>query len=85
MTRYTVACTRDAEHALAQLWLRANDRSAVANAANEIERELRVDATTKGKTAPNGFMQLVVAPRSALFIVSEDDRTVTIWSFDLCS
>jgi hypothetical protein len=80
MTRYTVTATRKAEDDLANLWMRAADRSAVSNAANSIDRMLREDAPLKGSNAPLGLRQVIVSPLIADFTVEEDDRKVTIWS-----
>jgi hypothetical protein len=52
MPGYTVACTREAEDGLAQLWLVSSERLAVSSAANAIEQELRFDASSQGAAAP---------------------------------
>ena len=80
MTRYTVTTTRKAENDLAELWLRAANRSAVAAAANRIDRILREDASLKGSSATHGLRQIIVAPLIAEFTVEERDRRVTIWT-----
>ena len=83
MTRFTVICRPKAEAELAQLWLDANDRGRIANAADSIEHELRKDADAKGDATREGFRRLIVPPLSALFTVSEEDRKAIIWSFNL--
>jgi plasmid stabilization system protein ParE len=80
MTRYTVTATQKAENDLADLWLRAANRTAVAVAADRIDRILREDASVKGCPATHGLRQIVVAPLMAEFSVEEDDRQVTIWT-----
>jgi hypothetical protein len=39
--------------------------------------------TVKGTPASEGFRRLIIPPLSALFTVDEDDRKVSIWSFNL--
>jgi hypothetical protein len=80
MTRYTVTATPKAENDLANLWLQAPDRAAVAAAADTIDRLLRDDATQRGGTATHGLRQLIIPPLIADFSVEENDRMVTIWS-----
>jgi hypothetical protein len=82
VTRYTVICPK-AEADLAHLWLEAGDRTSVAEAADAIERELRVDADIKGEVESDGLRRLIVRPLSALFILDQGDRKATIWSFSL--
>ncbi|HEX5472442.1 MAG TPA: hypothetical protein VFW73_11175 [Lacipirellulaceae bacterium] len=79
MIRYTVTYTRKAVDVLAQLWLDAPDRSALAIAGDEIDRILRNDTPQKGVSIERGFRQLNVAPLVADFSVEEDDRIVTVW------
>jgi hypothetical protein len=81
MTRYTVTTTPKAEDELARLWMNATDRSAVARAADEIDRMLRDDASSKGDEIGSGLRQLTVGPLVAEFAISDPDRIVTIWSF----
>ena len=81
MTRYTVTYARRALDGLAGFWLNARDRQAVANAGDEIDRVLRVDALQKGFAAQFGFRQLIVSPLIAEFTVNEPDRIVTFGSF----
>lgn len=80
MTRYTVTATSKAESDLANLWLQASDRAAVAAAADTIDKLLRDDATERGGAATLGLRQLIVAPLIAEFSIEEEDRKVTIWS-----
>ena len=80
MTRYTVTYTSIAENDLTREWLNAPDRIAVNQAAYQIDRELKSDASQKGTEVREGLRQLVVPPLKVQFTVEEDDRTVTIWS-----
>lgn len=81
MTRYTVTATRVAEDELAELWLKATDRAAVASAADTIDKMLRDDAVRRGDDTGLGVRQLIVSPLLVEFSVSELDRLVTVWSF----
>jgi plasmid stabilization system protein ParE len=80
MIHYTVTYVEDARDQLALIWLAAQDRSAVANADNEIDRVLCEDAQRMGTEVHEGLRQLVVPPLKVQFTVEEDDRRVTIWS-----
>jgi hypothetical protein len=81
MTRYTVTTTSRADDELVRLWMNATDRSAVAKAADEIERLLRDDPATKSDETGHGVRQIIVTPLVAEFSVSDADRIVTVWSF----
>ncbi len=78
MTRYTVVWHPAARDRLARLWLVSNDRQAVTNAADEIDRELAVDPVKKGSLVRNQLRILCVLPLRVLYRVSEPDRLVTI-------
>jgi hypothetical protein len=74
---YTVTWLREAEEALADVWLRASDRRAVTAAAHRIERKLRRDAHTKG--SPVDDTRVIFDDLLAVtFTVSPDDCLVTI-------
>ena len=49
MTRFTVTWDDDAIQELTELWLLTANRNGVAAASNAIDRELAVDANTKGR------------------------------------
>ena len=64
----------------AEIWLKAADRQAVADAFDQIEFSLKIDAHLKGQEHPNGWRVITVAPLAAAFRVSEEDRIVRILS-----
>lgn len=78
MTRYTVIWIEDASDELAEIWIAAVDRNAVASAANAIDAELAVDADLKGAALSEGLRVMVYYPLRVLFSVNSDDRTVEV-------
>ena len=76
--RYTVQWEIVPRDALADIWLEANDRNAVAFAANEIDRLLAGNADLQGEAAHEGLRSLVVSPLMVLFEVRPDDRIVQV-------
>jgi hypothetical protein len=74
---FTVVWQPTARNRLAELWIKAPDRQAVADAANAIDRLLRTDAHLRGRPF---FQQrvLAVSPLAVTFEVSVSDRLVTV-------
>ena len=58
MTRHTVVWSDDSERRLMQIWLGADDRSAVSAAAHRIDRMLRENAHLKGFDLHEGLRLL---------------------------
>jgi hypothetical protein len=79
--RWTLGYKPAAEDRLIELWLNAPDRQAVTDAANAIERELRIDADTKGVPYPGGRRLLRIPPLAVLFRVDPGDCKVTVPQF----
>ncbi len=76
--RWTVVWVPPAQGHLANLWMYAPDRQAVAESADRIDQELLIDADNKG--APFGpFRILVDDPLSVLYTVDPGDCMVTVW------
>jgi hypothetical protein len=75
--RYTVTWDPEAIDDLADLWLAATDRAAVAGAADRIDRELSIDPGAKGRPF---FGQRIFAanPLAVTFEVSTADRIVKV-------
>jgi len=63
---------------LAELWLNAADRNAVAAAAHAIDQELCGDAPEKGTDLSEGLRSICAPPLKAIFTVREDDRIVEV-------
>lgn len=78
MSRYTVVWLRDASDDLGEIWLAARDRNAVTAACAEIDRELVIDAMTKGKPLSEGLRAYDAPPLRAVFSVSDPDRKVEV-------
>lgn len=77
-TRYTVVWVQGALDDLAELWTSHVDRTAIAAAADALDRILAEDAPDKGTELREGLRVLVVAPLRVIFDVREADRTVEI-------
>jgi hypothetical protein len=78
MTRHTVVWVRSALDELAVLWLAAADRAAVAAAANEVDKELSIDASVQGVELAEGLRALFCPPLRVIFTVREDDRVAEV-------
>jgi hypothetical protein len=63
---------------LAELWLSAADREAVANAADEADRLLSVDPFNLGESRGEAQRIFFISPLAVLFCVEEDDRKVNV-------
>jgi len=74
---YTVVWALSARNALADIWNQALDRQAVTQAANRIDRELRIDAHGKGRIFHNRRL-LVVSPLAVTFAVDPGDCKATV-------
>ena len=78
--RFTIVTSPLADHQLATIWLSASKRQEVADAFDQIERELKENAHIQGREHPSGWRVITRNPLTATFKVSEDDRLVTIIS-----
>jgi hypothetical protein len=80
--RYTVVWRREAEDKLAEIWMDANDRTAVTLAAAAIERKLRDDPDQQGQEFYGDHL-LVEDPLAVVFQVREGDRVayvIDVWT-----
>ena len=75
--RFTVTWHPSAEQELAEIWLRATDRSSVTQVANEIDQSLASDPLAHGEEF-YGDRLFVALPLSVTYAVSQQDRTVQI-------
>ena len=78
MTRYTVVWVRSVEDELVEIWLADNDRNAITSATHAIDRELGVDADSKGEDLAEGLRSINIPPLRVIFTVSTDDRLVEV-------
>ena len=77
MKRFRVTWHPDARNELAQIWLAAEDRAAVADAANRIDTVLGDDPEAAGDDF-YGDRILVERPLAVTFVVRPDDRWVQV-------
>ena len=66
--RYTVVNAPVADDQLAEIWLRAADRQAVADAFDRIESSLKHDAHLQGQSHPNGWHVITFSPWLSHFV-----------------
>jgi hypothetical protein len=78
MTRYTVVWIESALGELADEWMKAPDRKAVTTAVDSIDRELAVDAASKGIEMTGGMRAYFAPPIRVLYRICEDDRIVEV-------
>ena len=76
--KYTVVWTDAAQDELADIWIQASDRRAVTTAANEVDRELNIDAHLKGQALGGSRRALHIPPLLISFEVSPDDCLATV-------
>jgi hypothetical protein len=74
---FTVTWDPSAQNNLALIWINATDRTAVTNAANFIDRRLRISPDSAGQDL-SGFRMFTVPPLTVTFTVSPGDRLVTV-------
>jgi hypothetical protein len=68
---WTVIWKKDAEADLANLWIKAADRSALASAANRIDVQLRNDPLNTGESRADDDRIYYDPPLAILFTVAE--------------
>jgi hypothetical protein len=78
--KFTVVNAPVADYQLADIWLKATDRQAVADAFDRIESSLKNDPHLQGREHPSGWRVITVPPLAVAFRVSDDDRLVKILS-----
>jgi plasmid stabilization system protein ParE len=75
--RFTVIWRRRAQGELADVWTDSPDRQAVSDAADRIDRILRIDPHLKGRPF-DGDRILVEEPLAVVFSVNPGDRKVEV-------
>jgi len=78
MIRYTVLWSEQAEDDLASLWLQAPQRGEVAQATDQLDADLQVDAHRKGIMHPHNLRAISRASVTLFFRVDEADRKVFV-------
>jgi hypothetical protein len=82
--KYTVIWIKSARALLAQVWLDAPNRQAVADAADRIDQILKHDPEIKGESRENYRRVLFEAPLGDVFKVEPLDRMVfvtAVWEY----
>ena len=80
--RFTVVWSPDAESDLAHIWMRADDRSAVARATNELDRVLARDPNDQRESREEGVRVTFAGPLGINFEVNIADRqarAIAVW------
>jgi plasmid stabilization system protein ParE len=78
--KYTVTWKPSAKDRLTEIWMTAPDRSAVASAANTIDRLLGDNPLQRGESRSGTCRILVVEPLAVVYDVHELDRLVKVLS-----
>jgi mRNA-degrading endonuclease RelE of RelBE toxin-antitoxin system len=84
VTRYAVVWHQEAQHGLARLWLDAPDRTAISQATEAVDQDLRADPAAKGALVAEDLRRLIIPPLRVLFSVSEADRMVWVLAVARC-
>ena len=82
--KYSVAWNPAAEAQLAEIWMAATDKQAVADAANQIESLLRRAPLDVGESRTGNERILAVSPLCVRYDVWPDDLRVkvhSVWRF----
>ncbi len=83
MIRYTVAWAKVAEDELAELWNESSQKSRIALAADQIDRELATDAHDRGEQLSDGLRLISISVLAAYFTVEPEDCMVRVWAIRL--
>lgn len=76
--RFTVNWSPAAEQRLAELWLAARDRTALTEAAREMERVLSSDPQRAGESRSGRSRILIIPPLAALYEVDAVTQRVIV-------
>jgi mRNA-degrading endonuclease RelE of RelBE toxin-antitoxin system len=76
MSTYTVFWKQEAFDSLAELWL--EDRSRLADAANQVDRLLSRDPARAGMPLHEGLFSLNIPPLRVIFEIRESDKSVEV-------
>ncbi len=82
---YTVVWARGAEQELAAIWADAPERAEIAQAANQLDRELRRDPVSASESRPDGKRIAYSLPLGVKLRIFEADRLVRVLGVWTCS
>lgn len=77
---YTVIWRPAAERSLAEIWMNAQDRNGITDAANSIDALLRADPLGVGESRVVNIRILTVSPLCVYYDVHEEDRLAAVWA-----
>jgi len=77
---YTVTWKQSAADQLAEIWVSARNRHAVATAADRLDAALRVDPLVHGESRGGATRVVIVPPLAVVYEVLEADRLVEVLS-----
>lgn len=75
---YRVDWIRIALDALMEIWMAADDRNAITEAVERIDRELALDPSHAGESRPNDQRVTYALPLGVRFEVIESERRVVV-------
>jgi hypothetical protein len=78
--KWTVIYRPAAADELAAIWLNAENRPAVASAADAIDKHLGIDPLSAGESRAEGSRVLIEDPLAVFFDVNVQDRTIAVWA-----
>ena len=81
--KWTVVYRPDAADQLAEIWIKATDRQAVADAANLIDGQLGTDPLSAGESRDENSRVILQDSLVVFFDVSEQDRSVSVWAVNV--
>ena len=76
--RFTVVWLKTVHEDVGNIWLSSKDRNAVTAATAEIDRELAVDAQSKGSELSEGLRVYEADPLRAVYSVDIPNRIVEV-------
>ncbi len=79
--RYAVVCSVAADGELAAIWISAEDRNAVSDAANDTENALAEAPLDHGESREGNLRIIFVAPLGARYTVEVESSRVLIVQF----
>lgn len=78
MNQFTVDWDADAERELADIWIGASDRKAVAQAQARIDRLLARDPIGNGRLLSEGLWQIVDPPLTVSYSIDDVAKAVQV-------
>jgi hypothetical protein len=76
--RYTVVWQPSAERELGDIWLKAQDQTKIAAAANRIDRDLQYHPIDVGESRDGNRRVMIVPPLTISYTIYEEDYLVKV-------